>query len=285
MSDAGLEKNGSASHEPLGNGNKPPRAFPLYGLRYAMREYLAEFFGTALLIFFGNTVVATVTFNETFAPAKWVIITFGWGFGLAMALYISMGVSGGHLNPAVTIANAVYGHFSWIKVPGFIFCQVLGAFFGAALTYGVFRPQFHTFAPDGKLHVGGDYGTGGIFCTYPNPKNSTWDNFYTECLLTGILMFVIRSMFEPKLTPVNGYAPIAVGLLVFTIGLCVGTTTGYAINPARDFGPRVFTAIAGWGSEPFTASNHYFWNPIVAPIVGAIVGFGLYELVIIPNED
>ncbi|OMJ18324.1 Aquaporin-7 [Smittium culicis] len=260
------------------------RMFGLYNMRYNLRHYFAEFFGTMVLLFFGNTVVANVVLNPDLATESWVLITLGWGFGLAMALYISMGNSGGHLNPAVTIAAAVYGKFPWKKVPGYIFSQVLGAFMGAAFTYAVYRSRFTPF--DGGVRtVTGNTATGGIFCTYPDPNNTRWDSFFTEMLLTAILVFCIQGFFDPKMTPAKGFEPVAVGLLVLTIGICAGKMTGYAINPARDLGPRIFTAVAGWGSTPFTASNHYFWIPIVAPIVGAILGQGSYELFIIPNLD
>ncbi|OLY82365.1 Aquaporin-9 [Smittium mucronatum] len=260
------------------------RMFGMYRLRYAMRKYFAEFFGTAVFLFFGNTVIATVTFNPAFEAAKWVIIPIGWGFGLMLALYLSMGVSGGHLNPAMTIASALYGRFPLSYVPGYIISQLLGAFTGAALTYGVFRAQINQPEFGAKL-VGGQYGTAGIFSTYPNPLNSTWDSFLAEMVLTCLLAMLVQSFFDKRLTPAKGFEPVAVGLTLLTLSICAGINTGFALNPARDLGPRVFTLIAGWGTETFKASNYYFWIPIVAPIVGAIIGITLFEFFIIPNRD
>ncbi|OMJ16232.1 putative glycerol uptake facilitator protein, partial [Smittium culicis] len=233
--DLSVEERGSKREDSFrGNSEEKMRIFGVYNQRYRFRKYLAEFFGTAILIFFGTSVVATVTFNPAFEAAKWVIISMGWGFGLIMALYVSMGVSGGHLNPAITIASAVYGRFPLNEVAGYIFSQVLGAFLGAALTYGVFRGNFSQEGYSDKT-LSGQYATGGIFATYPSPTNSTWDSFYTEMLLTALLALIVQSMFDSKMTPAKGFEPIAVGLIVFTIGICAGTTTGYAINPARDF--------------------------------------------------
>ncbi|PVU97992.1 hypothetical protein BB559_001822 [Furculomyces boomerangus] len=266
------------------NEPHPHRMFSYFDHRYRMRHYFAEFFGTALLIFFGTSVNATVTFNPGFAPAKWVIITLGWGFGLGNALFVSMGNSGGHLNPAVTISGAIFGKFPWRKVPGYVLAQILGAFFGSALTFGVFRAKFNEF-DGGSRQTKGPQATAGIFATYPDPANSVWDSFFTELLLTCILVFVIQGFFDDKMTPAKGFGPIAVGLLVLSIGISAGTTTGYAINPARDFGPRLFTLAAGWGAKPFQVDRYYFWNPIVAPIVGGILGHFLYEFFIVPNKD
>ncbi|OLY81185.1 Aquaporin-3 [Smittium mucronatum] len=260
------------------------RMFGFYELRYRFRHYLAEYFGTLLLIFFGNTVVALTVFNPELQPESWLLITIAWGLAVTMGLYVSMGNSGGHLNSAVTISAAVYGKFPWRRVPGYILSQILGALTGAALTYAIYRARFDPF--DGGVRtVSGPTATGGIFCTYPDPLNTRWDSFFTEMFLTAVLVFVIQGFFDPKMTPAKGFEPVAVGLLVTVIGMAAGRQTGYAINPARDFGPRVFTAIAGWGSAPFTASGHYFWIPIVAPIVGAVLGQGAYELAIIPNQD
>ncbi|PVU93382.1 hypothetical protein BB561_003318 [Smittium simulii] len=258
------------------------RMFGMLEFRYRYRLYFAEFFGTMLLLLFGNGVVATTKFNEGLAGSAFVLIVFGWGIGLAMALYCCMGNSGGHLNPAVTISAAVFGRFPWSRVPGFIAAQVLGAFTGAAMVYAIFRSKFNGF-DGGKRQTLGEFGTAGIFTTFPDPANTRWDSFFTEMLLTAVLLFLIQGFFDKRMLPAKGYEPIAVGLLVLAIGTTNGIMTGYAINPARDFGPRLFTAIAGWGSGPFTAAGYYFWIPIVAPIFGAIIGVGLYEFFIIPN--
>ncbi|OLY77609.1 Aquaporin-3 [Smittium mucronatum] len=255
-----------------------------YLMRYRLRHYLAEYFGTLVLIFLGSSVVALVFLNPDVESESWLLINFAWGIAVAMALYVSMGSSGGHLNSAITISAAVYGKLPWHRVPGYIFSQILGAFTGSALTYGVYRSRFDPF-DNGVRSVSGPTATGGIFCTYPNPYNTHWDSFFTEMLLTAILVFVVQGIFDPEMTPAKGFEPFIVGLLVTAIGMTTGRLTGSAMNPARDFGPRLFTAVSGWGSAPFTASGHYFWIPIVAPVIGAILGQGAYGLFIIPNRD
>ncbi|PVU95799.1 hypothetical protein BB561_001595 [Smittium simulii] len=260
----------------------PVRLFGMLGFRYRYRLYFAEFFGTMLLMLFGNGAVATTKFNPAFAEFAFFLNVIGWGAGISMALYCCIGNSGGHLNPAVTISYAVFGRFPWSRVPGFIAAQILGAFTGAAMAYAIFRSKFDEF-DGGKRQTLGEFGTAGIFTTFPDPDNTIWDNFFTEMLLTAVLLFSIQGFFDKRMSPAKGYEPIAIGFLVLIISITNGNMTGNANNPARDFGPRLFTAIAGWGSDPFTAAGYYFWIPIVAPIFGAIIGVGLYEFFIIPN--
>ncbi|KAJ2158480.1 aquaporin-like protein [Coemansia sp. RSA 552] len=258
-----------------------PLNWPIYDFRYRYREYLAEFWGTFILIFFGDGVVASTTVNVTNAPSAYLAVTFGWGIGLTMALYCSMGISGGHLNPAVTFANAVFGKFSWRKVPGFMFAQVLGAFVAAATLYGIFKDQFDVF-DGGERQLMGDQGTGGIWCTYAKADNGKFFSAWSEIVNTAVLLFVIYSIGDDRLTPAKNHLPIAIGLLVFAIGNCTGWVTGYAINPARDLGPRIFSTIL-YGSEPFTYGGHYFWVPTFMPFVGALIGIFVYQFFILPE--
>ncbi|KAJ2685113.1 aquaporin-like protein, partial [Coemansia spiralis] len=193
-----------------------PTKWPLYAFRYAFRDYLAEFWGTFILIFFGDGVVATTVFNKSNAPSAYLAITFGWGIGLTMALYCSMGISGGHLNPAVTFASAVFGKFPWRKVPGYIFAQLLGAFVAAATLYGIFKDQFDEF-DGGNRQLMGPQGTGGIWCTYAKPGNGKFFSCWSEIVNTAILLFVIYGIGDVRMTPAKGHLPIAIGLLVFAI--------------------------------------------------------------------
>ncbi|PWA00999.1 hypothetical protein BB558_002928 [Smittium angustum] len=260
------------------------RMFPMFQFRYNMRCYFAEYFGCTVTLLFGNSIIANVAFNHDLESEYWILIALGWCFAFTMGLYVSMGNSGGHLNPAVTIAFAVFGKFSWKKVPGYIIAQVLGCFTGSALAYAIWRSRFDPF-DGGKRQTTGEFATAFIFANYPMPTNTVWDNFFTEVVATTLLLFVVLGMFDHRMTPAKGFEPIAVGFLIFIITLCFGKTSGSSINPARDLGPRLFTAIAGWGSEPFTASNYFFWIPTVGPICGAILGTGLYEFFIIPNSE
>ncbi|KAJ1726981.1 aquaporin-like protein [Coemansia biformis] len=260
-----------------------PTKWPLYNFRYMFRDYLAEFWGTFILILFGDGVVATTKFNKTNGPSAYLSITFGWGIGLTMALYCSMGISGGHLNPAVTFANAVFGKFSWRKVPGYMFAQLLGAFTAAATLYGIFKDQFDVF-DGGNRQLMGAQGTGGIWCTYPQAGNGKFFSCWSEIVNTAILLFVIYGIGDIRMTPAKNHLPISIGLLVFAIGNCTGWVTGYAINPARDFGPRIFSTIL-YGNEPFTFGGHYFWVPLTMPFVGAIVGIFFYQFFILPDDE
>ncbi|KPA74023.1 putative mitochondrial Aquaporin 9 [Leptomonas pyrrhocoris] len=260
-------------------------AWPLYRYRWWLREYFSEFFGTFFLISFGDGVCATMLFHagDTAASqtnASWLGITFGWGIGLTIALYVSMGVSGGHLNPAVTLANCVFGAFPWRKAPGFILAQILGGMVGGANVYALFKPFFDK--GEQNLLPGETMTTkyGGIFCTYPGVPNgyAVWSElFNTMALMMGIL-----GINDDRMTPAINFKPCAVGALVFCIGLTTGVNSGYAINPARDLGPRMITGML-WGSDPFTVHHHYFWIPMFCPVFGAIIGAFFYVLFIVPK--
>ncbi|KAJ1947643.1 aquaporin-like protein [Kickxella alabastrina] len=258
-----------------------PMTWPIYDFRYEYREYLAEFWGTFILVLFGDGVVATVTFNTGNSQSSYLAISFGWAMGLTMALYVSMGISGGHLNPAVTFSNAIFGKFRWHKVPGYMLAQLFGAFVAAATLYGIFKDQFDVF-DGGNRQLLGEFGTGGIWCTYAKAGNGKFFSVFSEIVNTAVLLFVIYAIGDDRMTPAREHLPIAIGLLVFAIGNCTGWVTGYAINPARDFGPRIFSTIL-YGSEPFTAGGHYFWVPTFMPFVGATIGIFIYQFFIVPE--
>lgn len=277
--------NGVTDPSPEGRNWLQHDFWPLYDLRYSLREYFAEFFGTLLLILFGTGVVATSTFNggsNTDANAGYLLITFGWGMGLCIALYVSMGVSGGHLNPAVTLANAFFGVFPWRKVPGFIMAQLLGAMTGAACMYGIFSHGFHETEKHLKPGETMTGRVGGIFCTYPiiPSGNAVW----SEILNSMVLMLAILCIVDEKMTPAVNFKPVAVGLLVFVLGTCTGLGSGYAMNPARDLGPRLVSAMIFKSSEPFTQNSHYFWIPTFMPVVGTTLGMFIYAVFIIATR-
>ncbi|KND04976.1 MIP family channel protein [Spizellomyces punctatus DAOM BR117] len=240
-------------------------------IRHQFREELAELLGTFILIIFGNGVVAQVVLHNN-KNGEYLSINIGWGLGVLFGIYASGGISGAHLNPAVTISNAIHKGFPWRKVPGYVIAQILGAFLAAAVIFGNYHAALDAF-DGGDRQTLGPKATAGIFSTYPQPYLSTVAAFFSEFLGTAILMIGIYACSEAGNSAApDGYGPIAVSLLVMAIGMALGSETGYAINPARDLGPRTLTAIAGWGSEPFTAYNHYFWIPIVGPIVGGVFG-------------
>ncbi|RNL86205.1 MIP/aquaporin family protein [Halostreptopolyspora alba] len=236
--------------------------------------YLAEIVGTAILTLLGGGVVAGVTLNRSKAHnGGWIVITFGWGMAVAMAVYVVGQYSGAHINPAVTLGMASIGEFSWTMVPGYLAAQMLGAFLGAVLVYLAYLPHWEvTEDPGTKL---------GVFSTAPEVRNLP-ANFVTEVIGTFMLVFGILGINanETEMTDggvdlsslfATGFAPLLVGLLVFAIGLSLGGPTGYAINPARDLGPRIAHAILpipGKGSSDWG----YSWIPVVAPAVGGVLG-------------
>lgn len=246
--------------------------------RALWREVLAEFLGTFVLILFGAGVVAQVVLSGG-ANGSYLSINIAWGLGVVMGVYVAGGVSGGHINPAVTIALAVHRGFPWRKVLPYSIAQTAGAFAAAAIVFLTYHEAFSNF--DGGIRqVLGPQGTGGIFATYPQPFLSTFPGgFVDQVVGTAILMGAIFAIADARnVPPPAGLGPIVVGLLVLGIGASFGFNSGYAINPARDFGPRLFTAVAGWGTEVFRAGNTWWWVPIVAPPIGAVLGGWVYEI-------
>lgn len=247
--------------------------------RHLLRECLAEFFGTFILMLFGDGVVAQTVLSKGTA-GSYLGITLAWGIGVTMGIYVAGGVSGAHINPAVTFTLAVWKRFEWKKVPYYVMSQILGAFCAAAVVYGVYFRLIQTF--DLKE-------TAGIFATYPEPHQTALSALASEIVGSALLLGCIFAIGDAKNMPASSYSkPGAVGLLVVGIGLSFGYNTGYAINPARDFGPRLFTWVAGWGSWVFTTNNYYFWIPIVGPCIGGLIGAGAYTFYIErvhPNDE
>jgi MIP family channel proteins len=245
--------------------------------RALWRELLAEFFGTFILIVFGVGVVAQVVLSRSTA-GSYLSINIAWGLAVAMGCYVSAGVTGAHLNPAVTLALAAHRRFPWNHVLPYSLAQIAGAFVASAVVYMTYHEALNAF--DGGIrHVLGPEGTAGIWATYPQPFLSVFpggfiDQVVGTALLVGVIFGITDSRNSP---PPTGLAPVVVGLLVVVIGATFGFNSGYAINPARDFGPRLFTFVAGWGSGVFTAANGWWWVPIVAPLVGGVVGGWVYD--------
>jgi glycerol uptake facilitator protein len=226
-----------------------------------MEAYLGEFIGTMLLIILGDGVVAGVLLRNSKAEnSGWIVITLGWGMAVAVAVYCVGQFSGAHINPAVTLGFAITGQFDWAMVPGYIIAQLLGAFVGAVIVYLAYLPHWvETADPGLKL---------GVFSTAPAIYN-TPANIITEVIGTFVLVFGVFGIIANDLA--GGLAPLLIGLLVLGIGLSLGGPTGYAINPARDLGPRIAHAvlpIAGKGGSDWG----YAWIPVVAPIIGGILG-------------
>jgi glycerol uptake facilitator len=247
-----------------------------------MQTLLAEALGTMILVLLGDGVVANVVLERTKGQnSGWIVITTGWGVAVAIAVYTVGRISGAHLNPAVTIALATIGSFPWVQVPGYIAAQMVGAFAGAVLVWLAYLPHWSETTDAGaKL---------GVFCTGPAIRHG-FGNIVSEIIGTAVLLFGILAIAANAQTLARpgdvdlsvvfsrGLQPLLVGVLVLGIGLSLGGPTGYAINPARDLGPRLAHAllpIPGKGSSDLG----YSWIPVLAPIVGGIAGAGLYVLV------
>jgi MIP family channel proteins len=234
------------------------------------REALAEFLGTFVLILFGVGVVAQVTLGGG-DTGQYVSINLAWGLAVTLGVYVSS-VSGGHLNPAITVALATWRGFPWAKVAPYIGAQMAGAFVASAVVYLTYADALTHF-DGGVRQVTGAMGTAGIWATYPQPWLSTLGGLVDQVVGTAALSMVVFALTDPRREPLpSSLVPILVGLLVAAIGMAYGLNAGYAINPARDFGPRLFTALAGWGGEVFNAGNGWWWVPIVGPVIGALLG-------------
>ena len=262
-----------------------------------MKPFIAELIGTAILIIFGNGVVANVVLNRTKGHgAGWIVIAAGWGMAVYVAVFCVADYSGAHLNPAVTIALAAAGKFSqgaqtffrgWNEVPIYIAAQMIGAILGAAIVY-FFHTPYYDATEDGSAKLA-------TFCTAPNIR-STPNALFCEIVGTFMLVLPIFLMVNPSLSLTMGTSPspglpdkhaiglgalgaLPVGLLVFAIGMSLGGTTGYAINPARDLGPRIAHFLlpiprkrdSDWG---------YSWIPVVGPIIGGLLAAGLAKLLV-----
>ena len=246
-------------------------------LKGTAREAAAEFFGTFILIAFGIGVVAQTVLSKN-ANGSVLSINIGWGIAVMLGIYTAGGISGAHLNPAVTVALAVHRAFPWSKVLPYTIAQIAGAFIASAVVFVTYREALGAF--DGGLRmVEGATATAGIFATYPQSYLSIAGGFVDQVVGTMLLMIGVMAVTDQKnVAPPAWLTGPLVGLLVVAIGVAFGFNAGYAINPARDFGPRLFTFVAGWGSGVFTAGGGWWWVPVAAPIVGAILGAFLYDL-------
>ncbi len=282
-----------------GEGRTVGRITGLWG------ELLSEFFGTFVLIAFGDGVVAMAvaalpgsgrTAGPTtifLAAGDWLLVTWGWAMAVAFGIWIAGGVSGAHLNPAVTLAFAVRRRFAWAKVLPYWGAQVLGAFTGAALVFGVYMGAINAFdtAAGTPRSSGSALSTFSIFATFPAAyfHGGVAGPLVDQIAGTAFLLIFVVAVIDTRNTAVqSNLAPLAIGLGVAAIGMSYGANAGYAINPARDFGPRLFAYFAGWGrvalpgtySTPAFSFSNYFWIPIAGPLIGGTVGILLYDLFI-----
>ncbi|ODA72199.1 Propanediol diffusion facilitator [Streptomyces sp. AVP053U2] len=260
-------------------------------------EMIAEFLGTFVLILLGvgSVAVAVVGLPGSgrqaveFGADNWLIIAWGWGLAVVFGVYVAGGISGAHINPAVTLAFAVRRDFPWRKVLPYWLAQVVGAFVAAALVYACYRWAIDAAETEAGVPRDESLATYSIFATFPAEYfgNSWWGPLLDQIVGTGILLLLICALIDMRNTaPMANLHPFLIGLVVTVIGLTFGTNAGYAINPARDFGPRLFTYFEGWGSIALPGSfqwfSGYWWIPIVGPLIGGVLGMAVYDLLISP---
>lgn len=238
-----------------------------------MTIFWGELFGTLLLVLLGNGAVANVLLKRSKGEeGGWIVISTAWGFAVSIAVYTIGWATGGHINPAVTFGLAVVGKTAWNLVPIYLIAQLIGAFIGGILVWATYYLHFEK--SDNKTHKLL------IFCTQPAIRHKKW-NFMTEVIATAVLLMGVIGIFNIHNGIGSGVGPFAVGLLVFSIGLSLGGPTGYAINPARDLGPRIVHTlfpIQGKGASDWD----YAWVPIVGPLLGGMLGALIYHHFISP---
>lgn len=241
-------------------------------------ECFAEFIGCLVFILIGcGAVASSVLTSVSFSQWEMSIV---WGIGVTVAIYLVGSISGAHLNPAVTISLTIHRNFDKRKILPYIASQILGCFSAAAIIYFIFNPFIESFELTNNIIRASEGGvvTAGIFSTFPNANINLGHAFLVEAFITNILMIAILAIGEEKSTnkPGANLQPLMVGLTIAIIGSAFGTLTGFAMNPARDFGPRLFSFLAGW-SELGPVNTYYFLIPIIAPIVGAILAGFIYD--------
>jgi glycerol uptake facilitator protein len=280
------QPNQAAGRRPSGAVDEPAEPHGVRNMSEARRnpllgEVLAEFLGTLVLIALGDGVVAMVVLFGNGEPGEvinggYTNITLGWGLAVFLGICIAGRISGAHLNPAVTLSLAVFSGFSWRKVLPYTAAQVAGAFAGAALVYVNYLPAFRKFDPTLALQQ-----TTGVFTTFPRFPDQPAFGLLDQVIGTALLIGLILAITDPRNRPVStGWQPLAVGLVVVAIGISWGGMHGYAINPARDFGPRLFTLVAGFQKTGF--DSHVFLVPIIGPLVGGLLGALVYHRLVRP---
>jgi glycerol uptake facilitator protein len=266
-------------------------------------ELMSEFLGTLIILAFGDGCVAMAvaalpgsgraqTSTTIFlAAGDWLLIAFGWCFAVAFAVWVAGGVSGAHLNPAVTLAFAVRRGFPWRKVVPYWVAQVVGAFVGAAIVFMVYGSAINAYDLAAKTpkSSGSAVASYSIFATFPAGyfHGSNVGPLVDQIVGTAFLVMFVVAVIDARNTAVgSNLGPLIIGFIVAAIGISYGANAGYAINPARDFGPRLFAWIAGWGKVALPGTVHgggldfsnYFWIPIVGPLIGGVIGVVIYDL-------
>uniref|UniRef100_A0AC35U366 Aquaporin n=1 Tax=Rhabditophanes sp. KR3021 TaxID=114890 RepID=A0AC35U366_9BILA len=242
-----------------------------------IREFLAEFFGTFFLLLIGTA--ANVQLATT-GGTNQMAVPVAWGIGFAFAVYLAANVSGAHLNPAISFTQVVLGNLSFAKLPHYIIAQMLGAFTGTFVSYMGHYDDIQKIAQQGIGNNSMDLRIAGLFTTFPAPHMSAIGSIFDQIIGTAILALAICLITDKRY---RNSAPASAGLCGLTmamIALSFGVNGGFAINPARDFGPRFFFWVAGYGGKVFSYGSYYFYIPLLAPFVGGIIGAWLYKIFI-----
>ncbi|KAK5153545.1 hypothetical protein LTR04_006183 [Oleoguttula sp. CCFEE 6159] len=278
---------------PLSEEHDGPQQELLWSrIRLALREPFAEFCGTLILVLFGDGSVAQVLLSagQKSAPGgngfgPYQSISWGWGLGVMLGVYVA-GDSGAYLNPAITFSSCLYRGLPWRRFPIYLLAQLLGGFVAAGIVYGNYITAIDTVegGPGIRTVPPSPTATAGIFCTYPQPFLTKTSQFFSEFIASAILMFVIFALKDDGNNGVSkgggNWFPLGLFFLIFGLGACFGWETGYAINLARDFGPRLFSYCVGYGHGVWSAGGYYFWIPMFAPFCGCAFGGFLYDLFI-----
>ena len=247
-------------------------------------ELISEAVAMLIIISFGDSVAAMYTLYDPspYQTAYWgVCIT--WGLAVTIAIYATASVSGCHANPAVTLALALYRKFSWKKVIPYCIAQTVGGFAGAGIVYALFVPVIDHFNLTGHLTRAAG-GAAGVFFTHPGLAITPTHAFVDQIILTAFLIFGIFAITEQynEQAPGANFGAVLIGLIVAVIGASMGYLEAWAINPARDLGPRLFCFLTGWGGSAFPSPGNYWWVPLAGPLVGGVVGGGAYQVMIHP---
>ncbi|XP_048023265.1 aquaporin-3b [Megalobrama amblycephala] len=256
---------------------KMARTFQVRNL--LMRQALAECLGTLILVMFGCGAVAQLVLSGG-SHGMFLTVNFAFGFAATLGILVCGQVSGGHINPTVTFSLCLLGREPWRKFPVYFLSQTLGAFLGSGIIFGMYIDAIWDFG-QGSLVVVGDNATAGIFATYPSKHLTLLNGFFDQIIGTAALIVCILAIVDPYNNPIpRGLEAFTVGFVVLVIGQSMGFNSGYAVNPARDLGPRIFTAIAGWGSEVFSENSYWSFVPVFAPFIGAVFGVMVYQLMV-----
>jgi len=245
-----------------------------------LRQFGAELLGTATLIMFGCGSVAQAVLSRN-KNGDMLSINIGWGLGVLMGVLVAGPISGAHLNPAVTVSLAAVRKFPASSIPHFLLAQYLGAFLGSAIVLATYRDALVHFTGGGEWSVTGENATAGIFVTFPAEGVTNLGGAVDQVVGTMLLLLAISAINNPGNKSVAAaLGPLLVALAVVAIGICFGHNAGYAINPARDLGPRVMISLLGWGGAAFTAHSHWWWIPVLACHLGGLLGVSIHWLLL-----